>query len=184
LFYLFVLYILESTFTQSQRDIIKEFQKLHLDQQANERAYLNEKKFECQQLDQFGQPKIGMLYSDGMTIMSCNTPKFGKHHHSAGSQTNVVESRVIGVEVYCGPVNTVFLYYTDNMISGGANIMIEVQRQAMLDLSKLLSEKGCKMPSEFIFQFDNCGENKVLFVNLCEFIFFYLIYLIICIIVY
>jgi hypothetical protein len=152
---------LDSTFTEAQRDIIKEFQRLHLNQQSNERDFVNKKKFECQQLDQFGQPKIGMLYSDGMTVMSCNTPKFGRHHHSSGSQSNVIESRVIGVEVYCGPINTVYLYYTDNLVSGGANIMIEVQRQALLDLSKQLSLIGCKMPSEFIFQFDNCGENKV-----------------------
>ena len=70
-------------------------------------------------------------------------------------------SRVIGVEVYCGPINTVFLYTTDNMVSGGSNIMIEIQRQALIDLSRLLKDEGMNMPKEMILQFDNCGENKV-----------------------
>jgi hypothetical protein len=88
-------------------------------------------KFECQELDEFGQPKKGMLYSDGMTVITCNTPRSNKDHHSASQQTNVVESRVIGVEVYCGKLNAVFLYYTDNLVRGGGNIMLEVQRQGI-----------------------------------------------------
>jgi hypothetical protein len=51
------------------------------------------------------------------------------------------------------------------MVSGGANIMIEVQRQALIDLAIMLKKQNQKMPKEFIFQFDNCGENKVNFDN-------------------
>ena len=94
-----------------------------------------------------------------MTIQRCNTPKFGKTRHSTAKAQ--IESRVIGVEAYCGPVEAVFLYVTDNMVSGGANIMIEVQRQALIDLAAELKKYGKRMPKEFIFQFDNCGENKV-----------------------
>ena len=94
-----------------------------------------------------------------MTIMTCNTPKVGKKRHSTAKSQ--IESRVIGVEVYCGPVQTVFLYYTDNMVSGGANVMIEIQRQALIDLAAELKKYNKVMPREFIFQFDNCGENKV-----------------------
>jgi hypothetical protein len=65
------------------------------------------------------------------------------------------------LEAYCGPISTVFLYITDNMVSGGSNIMIEIQRQALIDLSKLLRAQGLNMPKEMLFQFDNCGENKV-----------------------
>jgi hypothetical protein len=43
--------------------------------------------------------------------------------------TKKITSRIIGVEVHCGPVHEVFLYYTDNLVDGGANIMIEIQRQ-------------------------------------------------------
>jgi hypothetical protein len=91
--------------------------------------------------------------------MTCNTPKFGKARHSTAKAQ--IDSRCIGVEVYCGPVQTVFLYFTDNMISGGSNIMIEIQRQALIDLAAELKKRGKCMPKEFIFQFDNCGENKV-----------------------
>jgi hypothetical protein len=101
-----------------------------------------------------------MIFSDGMTSMSGNTPKVGKDHHSA-PKASYMQSRVIGVEAYCGPISTVFLYITDNMVAGGSNIMIEIQRQALIDLSKLLKAQGLNMPKEMLFQFDNCGENKV-----------------------
>jgi len=129
-------------------------------QQAAERAHLDRNKAKCMELDKDGQPIIGMLFSDGMTSMSGNTPKAGKNHHSS-PKSHFMVSRVIGVEVYCGPINTVFLYTTDNMVSGGSNIMIEIQRQALIDLSVLLRAEGMNMPKEMIFQFDNCGENKV-----------------------
>jgi hypothetical protein len=126
-----------------------------------ERAYLDKNKAKCLELDKDGQPIMGLLFTDGMTSMAGNTPKVGKNHHSSPKSTYMV-SRVIGVEVYCGPINTVFLYTTDNMVTGGSNIMIEIQRQALIDLSKLLKKEGMNMPKEMIFQFDNCGENKVL----------------------
>ena len=155
------IYILESNFTDAQREIIREFQQLHLFQQAAERTFLDQTKLKCcKEFDQNGQPLYGMIYSDGMTAMSGNTPKVGKKHHSSPKST-YMESRVVGVEVYCGPINTVFLYLTDNMVSGGSNIMIEIQRQALIDLSKLLMLHGLSMPKEMFFQFDNCGENKV-----------------------
>lgn len=95
-----------------------------------------------------------------MTNMTCATPKVGvKRHSHAGKQ---IDSRVIGVEVICGSIETVFLYYTDNLVSGGANIMIEVIRQAQIDLARLLKKEGYNMPKEIAFQFDNCGENKVI----------------------
>lgn len=60
--------------------------------------------------------------------MSCATPKFGdKIRHSAPG--NQIDSRVVGVEVICGKFETVFLYVTDNMISSGGNIMVEIIRQ-------------------------------------------------------
>jgi len=55
--------------------------------------------------------------------MTTNTPQSKTY---SGKQ---IESRVIGVEMYCGFVKEVVLFYTDNLVQGGANIMIEVQRQ-------------------------------------------------------
>ena len=65
------------------------------------------------------------------------------------------------MQVVCGPINGTLLYYTDEFVGGGANIMIEIQRQSIKDLSDLLSERGLKLPGYLMLQFDNCGENKV-----------------------
>lgn len=74
-----------------------------------------------------------------------------------------MESRFIGVEVICGEkINTTFGYYTDNLMSGGGNLMIEVMRQATHDLKKLCTKVGYEMPRTLHIQYDNCGENKVI----------------------
>jgi hypothetical protein len=86
---------------------------LHLHQQAAERAYLDKNKLRCKEVDGNGQPLFGMIYSDGMTTMSGNTPREGRKHHSVSG--SFITSRVIGVEVYC--------------VSSGSDIMVEVQRQ-------------------------------------------------------
>ena len=39
--------------------------------------------------------------------------------------------------------------------------MLEVMRQSMFELSRLLAEKGQRLPREHFWQFDNSGENKV-----------------------
>jgi hypothetical protein len=64
------------------------------------------------------------------------------------------------VEVVCGPVDAIFLYHTDDMIIGGANCMIEIQRQIIIDLANELHKHGMSLPPSVVFQFDNCGENK------------------------
>ena len=59
--------------------------------------------------------------------MPGDTPRLGDQH--AKSDTHHITSRVVGVEVHCGPIHGTFLYYTDNMIHSGANTIIEVTRQ-------------------------------------------------------
>lgn len=146
-------------YSRKQIEIVRSYKSLHIKQQASERDYLEKSKLRAKEFDDStGQPKVALLFSDGMTIQRCNTPKVGKGRCSKGIKT--IESRVIAVEVICGSIDTVFVYYTDDFVSGGANTMIEVQRQALIDLSKLLAEKNYHMPKELIFQFDNCGENK------------------------
>jgi hypothetical protein len=66
-----------------------------------------------------------------MTTRRCDTPKIGRKRISKGGH-KLIESRVIGVEVVCGPIKGVFIYYTDNLVTGGANIMVEIQRQGEL----------------------------------------------------
>jgi hypothetical protein len=69
-------------------------------------------------------------------------------------------NRCMGVEVICGPINTVFLYYTDDFIKKGSNLMVEVMRRAISKLRELLAEKGLMLPKTGYFSFDNCDENK------------------------
>lgn len=60
----------------------------------------------------------------------------------------------------CGPIQEYFMYHTNDLLSHGANVLIEVIRQSLLDGIKLLQEKGIKAPAELNFHFDNSGENK------------------------
>jgi hypothetical protein len=46
------------------------------------------------------------------------------------------------------------------MVGGGANIMVEVLRQALIDLGSLIYSQNLRYPRIALFQFDNCGENK------------------------
>ena len=47
-----------------------------------------------------------------------------------------VENQIIGVYVVRGTIEAVFLYVTNQLVGHGANTMIEVVRQALLDLQK------------------------------------------------
>ena len=48
----------------------------------------------------------------------------------------------------------------DELVSGGANLMIEIIRRALSDLGELLKESNQVVPKILFLQFDNCGENK------------------------
>jgi hypothetical protein len=98
--------------------------------------------------------------SDGMTKDTTKTPKegVGSHRHACGT---FIEHRVIGVEVVCGPVKGMFIYTTDNMLTGNANGMIEIIRQAQADLARILfDDYDMEFPDKVMYQFDNCTENK------------------------
>ena len=126
-----------------------------MNQQSAERRYLDDRKLRAEEMDGI-RPKRVLLFPDAMTQYTCLTPRFQRH--SKGDQK--IESRLIGVEVYCGPIKTIFIYRTDAMVIGGADIMIEVVRQAMIDLCKILRERKLLTPRELWLQFDNSGENK------------------------
>jgi hypothetical protein len=146
-------------FTKEQLRIVQEFKHLHIAQQAKERQVLEVKKLRCLEVDESGQPIEALLYPDGMTEFKGETPKIGSSRHTKVNDT--ISNRIIGVEVYCGPIRTVFIYNTDQLIRKGANIMIEIMRQATLDLGIELSKLGKVMPRKMNYQFDNCAENKV-----------------------
>jgi hypothetical protein len=149
--------LIDKSFSSSQIDIIQKFRQLHLQQQSAERSFLDHRKhLALTKFDEMGNPLNALFFIDGMTQYTCQTQEFKQP--SKGDRT--IESRIIGCEVYCGPIKTVFVYRTDSLISSGANIMVEIVRQAMIDLCKLLRERNLSIPHNLWLQFDNCGENK------------------------
>lgn len=63
-----------------------------------------------------------------MTNYAGRTPKYG---FRTGKQDGAAsfENRVFGLEVRCGPIDGEILIHTDELVRGGANFMIEVQRR-------------------------------------------------------
>lgn len=153
--------------TKDQIRIIQEFRRFHLVTQQRERQLLDTNiELARSSYDETGQPKTVLFFCDGFTEWKGETPRFpGVHSHGAKYKTTHA-SRIIGVQVVCGPIDEFFVYYVDDLVSKGANIMIEVQRQAILDVAKRLatfktSTGVClEIPKHAIFQFDNSRENK------------------------
>jgi hypothetical protein len=150
--------------SSKQVEIIKTYRRLHIEQQFAERVTLQSNIAKTYEYDSNGQPTSCLFFSDGFSAWKGNTPKKGSRHSKG--DTNHITSRVIGVEVHCGPIHGTMLYYTDNLTSGGANIIIEVMRQSILDLQILLQKKKdfcdnpLDVPDHLFLQFDNCSENK------------------------
>lgn len=61
-----------------------------------------------------------------------NTPRQKVGNRGSKGNTHCITSRVIGVEVHCGPVHGTILYYTDDMTKGGSSTIIEVTRQGVV----------------------------------------------------
>jgi hypothetical protein len=66
-----------------------------------------------------------MLY----VVCTGNTPREQARGRKSKKSTHHITSRVIGVEVHCGPIHGTHLYYTDDLSKGGASTIIEVTRQ-------------------------------------------------------
>ena len=171
---------------QSHREIILKFKRLHLQQQMKEREYMEQNRMESK-VEYKNQPTHFFCLIDAMTSSRGDVPKVGlKHRQPKSDILHTIENRVIGkkpaisycyitlilcncylpyfaiaCEVVCGShVDDVFLYYTDNMVSSGANLMCQIILSVMEDLSKRLAGFDQQLPRKALFQFDNCGENK------------------------
>ena len=164
-------YLLKDTskrFSFIQREVIMQYRRLHLDHQAKERISLDQRKQEARKVDTFGQPGKFLLFGDAITASIGETPKLGSTRHSSSEKTAPhIQNRTMAFEVICGPIDTIFLYHLDAFVSAGANLMIELCRQAMLDLTYQLERLGLQRPRHGMFQFDNCGENKVYYEYSC-----------------
>jgi len=130
-------------YKKPQRMKIFEYRSIHLKLQARQRKALEEQKAKCSELDQYSQPIQCLLFTDAITSTRGDTAYWGKQKTKTDDGAKKVANRTIAAEVYCGPIKAIFLYHTDEFSMGhGANIMIEVQRQALADLAILLNEIG------------------------------------------
>ena len=158
-----------SNLSELEKNIILTYRRRHIEQQFAERVTLQQNIASTYKMDDRDQPSKALLFTDAMTCVKGDTPKYGKGRPSK-EDTAHITSRIIGVEVHCGPIHGTILYYTDNLIGSGANITIEVLRQSILDLQDMLASHKNKyglaldMPQDLILQFDNCSENKNKFV--------------------
>lgn len=103
-----------------------------------------------------------LIYVDAMTSYRGDTPKEGAGRHSKAG--TCITSRIFGCQIICGTIDFMCYVIVDQLIPGGANLAIEVQRKSMELLSKELEVKNHLMPRIMHWQFDNCGENKVCWV--------------------
>ena len=146
--------------TPAEVDILVRLKTMHIQQQAAERENLELRMQQARDcMDNNRNPKYAFFYPDGYTEHKGLTPK---EHYMRESKGGIQKhgNRLIGVKVVCGPIDTHFLYSTDDIVSGGANIMIEVMRQCFKDLSVELENINLELPKHIFLQFDNCGENK------------------------
>jgi len=150
--------------TEVQRRILNDYLHTHLKIQKAEREEERLAIEQARETDHLGQPKQAFMLFDGFSIFKGVSPKWSRGVYGGKSHTEKeepkVENRIIAGIVICGDMDTVFVYSVDQLISGGANLMIEVIRRALSDLGRLLKSKGKKVPKCLYLQFDNCGENK------------------------
>jgi hypothetical protein len=103
------------------------------------------------------------MRADFVSNSVVDTPSFiiqGRHGKSERGKAHI-QSRICGVHVVCADIDELFVYYTDNMMPGGSNTMIQIMRMAMEDLTIKLKARGFHLPKTAWFQLDNCpSENK------------------------
>lgn len=176
--------------SEEQRTIVLQFLRLHLKQQQTERLRLELVKKKCATefgkrlnlsylkrtgllllllllllLDSVGNPKNLFIYADAMTESAGDSPKEGCQRHSTPGK--VIKNRLFAVQIVCGSIDNILYISVDQTMPGGANIAVEIQRVALDYLSKVLESKKQLMPRTQYWQFDNCGENKV--INLIQY---------------
>jgi hypothetical protein len=115
-----------SGWSPQERDIVMEFRRMHIHQQMKEREYLEKNIIETYELDPLGQPISVLILIDAMTCIKGDTPHRGMENVE---ESNKVTSRLFGAEVHCGDIHETFLYYVDNMKSGGANVIVQIMRE-------------------------------------------------------
>jgi len=110
-----------------------------------------------------GEPKNFFMCADFISNSVGDTPCFniqGRHGKGERGKAHIM-SRMCGVHVVCGDIDELFVYYTDNMMPGGSNTMVQIMRMAVEDLTIKMRARGFNLPKTAWFQLDNCpSENK------------------------
>ena len=142
------------------RDALIKLSRLHILQQATERQHA-ENFITLAKIMQNGQPVMAYFDIDGQSTWAGNTPKLSKDRSTKSEFC--VENRNIGARIVCGPIDEYISVCTNNLIPGGANVLIEVTRFCMEYLGKRLAEidETLVSPKKIGLNFDNSGENKV-----------------------
>jgi hypothetical protein len=149
---------------QEHRDMIYEFVRIHHRQQEAERLFSELQRLNAfKDTDENGDPICAFFLVDAMGQWTTESPKNGTKGATGKEWMTCpkFDTRLIAVEVVCGPIVSMFHYYHDATIGHGANTLIEVVRRMFEDLARLLANKGLKFPKLIKLQFDNSGEQKV-----------------------
>ena len=143
-------------------DIIRSLQRMHIKQQQLERQHCENFIYQAQHnYNSIGEPMQWFVELDGMSLFKTLCPKMLKER---SNQIPQMENRLIGARIVCGPIDTYIAICTNDLIPGGANVMIECTRIAIETLAKKLAElpTPLALPEKGGINYDNCGENKVL----------------------
>ena len=143
------------------RDVLLKLARLHLLQQSTERQHAENVIHLARKLDEDDRPTVAYFDVDGQSVWTGNTPKFGKKGDRQTKMQTGIENRNIGVRIVCGPIDEYISVCTNNLIPGGANVLVEVTKYACEYLSRRLGEYNMVLPKKLALQFDNSGENKV-----------------------
>jgi hypothetical protein len=140
---------------------VKKYRRIHLRKQGRERENVERCKYEAEKVvrGETGQPTCFYMDADGFTDHRTKCPKTG-NVKGTDYPVDSITNRCIGVEVVGGPINGTLLYFVDDFVQGGSNLMVEVLRRAVSKLRDLLAIEGLHMPTKAYFSFDNCSENK------------------------
>jgi hypothetical protein len=142
------------------REVLKKLARLHLLQQGTERQHAENFILEAKKLFN-GQPVQGYFNIDASSVWTGNSPKFQKIR--TAKQNTHIENRNFGCRIVCGPIDEYISVCTNNLIPGGANVMVEVVRYCIEYLARRLQEANMILPKKLGFHFDNSGENKARF---------------------
>jgi hypothetical protein len=142
------------------RKVLIKLARLHLLQQKAERQHAENFIEAAGKLNVDGQPELAYADIDGQSVWTGNSPRMKIGGRSIKFD-KVIENRNIGVRIVCGPIDEYISICTNNLIPGGANVLVEVTRYTIGYIARRLAEFGMIMPKKIGFQFDNSGENKV-----------------------